>query len=174
MISSLDTPLGKSPLLLISQEISISTSIDFESCRHGLSYTTFTYGTVTATVTNTSALAQKYPSGGLTLGGQADMYDEVITVSTTVSNSGELDGAEVAQLYLSFPEEASQPVRILRGFEKVSISVGQTADVTFSLRRRDVSYWDVAAQSWAIASGEYTFSVGSSSRDLRGNATLTI
>lgn len=110
----------------------------------------------------------------MTLGGQADLYDELISVSTTVSNSGAVDGAEVAQLYLSFPDEASQPVRVLRGFEKVSIPVGSTANVTFSLRRRDVSYWDVAAQSWAIATGDYTISVGSSSRDLRGNATITV
>ncbi|KAK6062466.1 hypothetical protein SCUP515_13343 [Seiridium cupressi] len=141
---------------------------------HGLSYTSFTYGTVSAAITNSTAISQKYPSGVLTLGGQADLYDEVISVSTIVSNTGALDGAEVAQLYLSSPSEASQPVRTLRGFEKVSIPVGQTANVTFSVRRRDISYWDVAAQSWAIASGEYTFSVGSSSRDLRGNATLTI
>lgn len=141
---------------------------------HGLSYTTFAYNAVSATVINSTALASKYPTGKLSLGGLADLYDEVITVTATVENTGSLAGAEVAQLYVSFPAEAEQPARILRGFEKVNVSVGGTASVSFSLRRRDVSYWDVAAQNWAIASGEYTFAVGSSSRDIRSNATLTI
>ncbi|RDW85901.1 hypothetical protein BP5796_04226 [Coleophoma crateriformis] len=134
---------------------------------HGLSYTNFTCATVTATITNSTALSSN-------LGGLADLFDEVTTVNTTVQNSGSLDGAEVAQLYVSFPDEAAQPVRVLHGFEKVNITTGATSSVSFSLRRRDVSYWDVAAQNWAVASGTYTFGVGSSSRDIRGNATLTI
>lgn len=141
---------------------------------HGLSYTSFTYGDVSVTATNSSALSAKYASGALSLGGRVDMFDEVITVNTTVQNSGSVAGAEVAQLYVSFPEEAAQPVRVLRGFEKVNITAGETASVSFSVLRRDVSYWDVSAQNWAIASGTYTFAVGSSSRDIRGNATLTI
>jgi beta-glucosidase len=141
---------------------------------HGLSYTTFSYSNLTATITNSSALASKYPTGQLGLGGQVDLFDEVISVQTTVQNTGSLAGAEVAQLYLSFPTEADQPVRILRGFEKVNITAGSSAAVSFSLRRRDISYWDVAAQKWAVANGTYTLSVGSSSRDLRANTTLAI
>lgn len=56
----------------------------------------------------------------------------------------------------------------------MSLGVGEMASVGFSVRRRDVSYWDVGKQDWAVADGSYTFSVGSSSRDLRGNVTLTI
>lgn len=141
---------------------------------HGLSYTNFSYGAVAAIVTNSSALASKYPSGGLGLGGQTDLFDEVTTINTTLQNTGTLVGAEVAQLYVSFPAEAAQPIRILRGFEKLEITAGSRTDVSFSLRCRDISYWDVAAQKWAIANGTYTFSVGSSSRDLRWNTTLTI
>lgn len=142
---------------------------------YGLSYTNFTYSTeVTTTITNETALTYKYASGQLGLGGEADLWDEVVNVTTSVSNSGSLAGAEVAQLYISFPDEAEQPIRILRGFEKVSIAAGGTADIAFSLRRRDLSYWDTAAQAWAVASGEYTLAVGSSSRDLRASTTLTL
>lgn len=142
---------------------------------YGLSYTTFSYGSVSAQVTNTTVLASKYPTGQLTLGGPSDMFTEVITVSTSIANTGDLAGAEVAQLYVSFPEEAAQPTRVLRGFEKVQIDAGATAsDVTFTLKRRDISYWDVVAQKWAIAEGTYTFAVGASSRDIRGNTTLDI
>jgi beta-glucosidase len=54
------------------------------------------------------------------------------------------------------------------------IASGVTAGVTFNLRRRDLSMWDVAAQEWAVLSGDYIFNVGASSRDLRLSATLTI
>lgn len=141
---------------------------------HGLSYTTFSYSDVSAKITNQSALASKYPTGKLGLGGEADLFNDVVKVTATIENSGSLEGAEVAQLYVSFPKEAKQPVRILRGFEKVTIASGKSTQVQFNLRRRDLSYWNVDAQKWAIASGQYTFSVGASSRDLRGNYTLTI
>ncbi|KAH8202201.1 hypothetical protein TruAng_003676 [Truncatella angustata] len=142
---------------------------------YGLSYTNFTYGAdVTATVTNETALTYKYASGTLTLGGEEDLWDEIVNVTASVSNSGELTGAEVAQLYISFPDEAEQPIRILRGFEKVSIAAGESVDITFSLHRRDLSYWDTAAQAWAVASGDYTIAVGSSSRDIRASTTLTL
>ncbi|KAJ5263290.1 beta-glucosidase D [Penicillium angulare] len=141
---------------------------------HGLSYTSFEYSDVSVSVTNRSALGYKYANGSLGLGGEADLFYDVAKVTATIENSGDVDGDEVAQLYLSFPKEAKQPVRVLRGFEKVSIAKGSSDKVVFKLRRRDLSYWDVSAQKWAVANGKYTFSVGASSRDLRGKATLTI
>lgn len=142
---------------------------------YGLSYTNFTYSTeVTATIVNQTALTYKYASEPIGLGGEADLWDDVLNVTTSVSNSGAVAGAEVAQLYIGFPDEAEQPVRILRGFEKVNIAPGESADISFSLRRRDLSYWDTAAQAWAIASGDYTISVGASSRDLKASTTLTL
>lgn len=142
---------------------------------YGLSYTTFSFDAkIDVKATNSSALASKYATGVLGLGGPQDLWDPVIQVTTSVSNTGAVEGAEVAQLYVTFPDEAAQPVRVLRGFEKVSIKPGQSAPVNFSLRRRDVSYYDVAAGKWAVANGEYTFSVGSSSRDIKATAKFTI
>lgn len=142
---------------------------------HGLSYTTFTYGDVSALITNQTVVSSQYPTGALTLGGAADLFSEFVTVTLSITNSGSLSGAEVAQLYVTFPELAGQPPRVLRGFEKVTIDAGATAsDVTFPLKRRDLSYWDVDAQQWALAEGTYTFAVGSSSRDIRANTTLAI
>ncbi|KAH8653151.1 glycoside hydrolase family 3 C-terminal domain-containing protein [Tricladium varicosporioides] len=140
--------------------------------RHGLSYTTFSYDSVT--VTNNSALVSKHATGQLGLEGQVDLFDEIVVVNTTVQNTGSLACAEVAQHYGSFPEEVTQSVRILRGSKKVNITAGSTSAVSFSLRRRDVSYWDVSAQKWAIPNGTSTFSVGPSSRDIRGKTTLVI
>ena len=141
---------------------------------YGLSYTNFTYGDLTATITNTSALSYTYANGALGLGGEEDLWDEVVNATISVKNTGSVIGAEVAQLYITFPDVAAQPLRVLRGFEKASILVGATAEMTFTLRRRDLSYWDTTAQAWAVASGKYTLSVGSSSRDLRTTTTLTI
>lgn len=141
---------------------------------HGLSYTAFSYGDVSVEIKNQTALSSTYPTGNLALGGYSDLFDEVVTASIDISNTGTVDGAEVVQLYLSFPDAANQPVRILRGFEKLTISANQSASATFSLRRRDLSYWDSSAQNWAIASGEYVVAIGASSRDLRANATITI
>lgn len=143
---------------------------------HGLSYTTFDYASssVAATVTNATALSSKYPTGALTLGGQADLWDDVVSVTASISNTGARDGAEVAQLYLTFPSEAAQPGLVLRGFEKVHIAAGANENVTIALRRRDLSYWDVAAQQWAIASGTYTVSVGASSRDIKATTSFTV
>ena len=54
----------------------------------------------------------------------AEGWDEVVSVTTSVKNTGAVAGSEVAQLYVSYPEEASQPPKQLRGFEKVSLQQG--------------------------------------------------
>lgn len=95
-------------------------------------------------------------------------------VSSTVRNTGSRSGATVAQLYVAYPAAANQPLRQLRGFQKVAIEAGGEAHVSFELRRRDVSYWDVMAQDWAVASGEYTIYVGTNSRDLGQSVTVSI
>lgn len=91
------------------------------------------------------------------------MWDELVTVTAEVQNSGSVDGAEVAQLYVGIP---NGPVRQLRGFDKVLLSAGETAQVSFSLNRRDLSTWNVEAQQWQLQSGTYQVYVGRSSRDL--------
>ena len=107
---------------------------------HGLSYTTFSYNSVSAETTDSTALSGTYPTGQLALGGISDLFDEVICVTFNLANSGTVAGAEVAQLYVSYPTAAQQPVRQLRGFEKVFLQPNGTQTVTFSVRRRDVSF----------------------------------
>ncbi|EOD45724.1 putative beta-glucosidase d protein [Neofusicoccum parvum UCRNP2] len=119
---------------------------------HGLSYTTFTYASLQAN-TNTTALSSPYASGQRIPGGRADLWDTAATVTTTVTNSGPRDGHEVAQLYISYPDAADEPVRLLRGFERVWVPAGESRDVSFVLRRRDLSYWDTAAQEWKVERG---------------------
>ncbi|KAL4805163.1 putative beta-glucosidase D [Aspergillus unguis] len=137
----------------------------------GLSYTDFKYGGLQ--VSGPKSLSH-YPSGKLAVGGYEDLWDTVAHVKVTVKNTGEVDGAEVPQLYISYPAAANQPVRQLRGFDNVFVKKGEQTEVTFELRRRDISYWDVKAQNWAVAEGKYGVSVGASSRDLRVHGQFTV
>lgn len=140
----------------------------------GLSYTTFEYGSNLTISPDTEKLSETYASGDLAVGGREDLWDIVATVSTSVSNSGKAEGAEVVQLYVEFPAAADEPVRQLRGFQKVMIKPGQSEKVEFKLRRRDLSIWDVVKQEWAVVRGEYKMHVGASSRDLRVSGTMTV
>lgn len=129
---------------------------------YGLSYTTFEYSGLRVQKTGQKA-SQYPPKADIVQGGNPHLWDELVTVTAQVRNTGKMDGAEVAQLYVGIP---GGPIRQLRGFEKVSIAKGQSETVTFSLTRRDLSSWDVEAQQWALQSGEYGVWVGRSSRDL--------
>lgn len=139
---------------------------------HGLSYTNFTYSNMK--VDNPYSNLTAYPTGELSVGGYSDLWDMVSNISVEVSNTGSVDGAEVPQLYIGYPSMANQPIRQLRGFERVEIEAGGQTTTTFSLRRRDISYWDVVAQKWAVAAGQYNVYVGASSRDLRLNGSMTV
>lgn len=144
---------------------------------YGLSYTTFDYATdLTASLnSNGTALSTSpYATGARAVGGRSDLWEVFATASTSITNSGSVDGSEIAQLYISFPDAAGEPVRQLRGFKKVAIAAGASTDVSFDLRRKDLSIWDVSAQEWKVESGHYTLSVGASSRDLKASAILTI
>jgi beta-glucosidase len=71
---------------------------------------------------------------------------------------------------VAFPQETTPsgtPVRVLRGFSKKMLEAGSTEKVSFELKRRDVSFWDVDVKEWVVPEGNFTFSVGFSSRDLR-------
>lgn len=135
----------------------------------GLSYTTFKFSDVQ--VSSAGSGLDTYPSGKIEQGGAVDLWDNIANITATVTNSGKVDGAEVAQLYVGIP---GGPVRQLRGFEKVNLAPGESSQVTFPLARRDLSVWDVVAQKWALQSGSYNIYVGSSSRDLPLTSTLKL
>jgi beta-glucosidase len=110
---------------------------------HGLSYTTFGYGNLRVTPEQGDGMK--------------------VTVAATVTNTGNVAGKAVAELYVSFPVEAGEP-RQLKGFEKVALGPRQSRDVSFELDGRAFSYWKDSA-GWTIAKGAYQISVGASSRD---------
>ncbi|KAL1840487.1 hypothetical protein VTJ49DRAFT_439 [Mycothermus thermophilus] len=132
----------------------------------GLSYTSFEYGNLAVQKKTDADLSfDEYPSGPVIEGGQEDLWDVLVEVTADVANTGGVDGAEVAQLYVGIPDDGA-PVRQLRGFEKPFMKAGETVTVKFELTRRDLSVWDVVAQKWRLVKGEHRIEVGGSSRDL--------
>ncbi|OTB03915.1 glycoside hydrolase family 3 protein [Hypoxylon sp. CI-4A] len=136
----------------------------------GLSYTNFTYSNIFVDGRPTAGAA----TGEIIPGGPTDLWETVVTVTVTIENSGEVQGAEVAQLYVGYPESAGAPPKQLRGFGKLALEPGTTDNVAFELKRRDLSYWDTAEQAWVVPSGNFTISVGSSSRDIRQTGVLEV
>lgn len=110
------------------------------------------------------------PAGGAP-GGNPQLYDVLYQVTATITNTGKTPGAEVPQLYLSLGGP-SDPTRVLRGFERLSIDAGASVTFNVDLTRRDVSNWDPSVQNWVISSYTKTVYVGSSSRKLPLSATL--
>ena len=122
---------------------------------YGLSYTTFGFSKldVPATATPGSSVA----------------------VSFDVTNTGNLAGAEVAQLYVSDPSaKATRPERELKGFEKVRLGPGETRHVVLSLDARAFSYWDRVASKWRIDPGKFVILVGDSSENTPLHADVTL
>ncbi|KAL7629887.1 glycoside hydrolase 3 [Parahypoxylon ruwenzoriense] len=137
---------------------------------YGLSYTNFTYSNIFVDGRPTSGPATR----DIVPGGRADLWETVVTVTVTITNSGTVQGAEVAQLYVGFPESAGTPPKQLRGFEKLSLEPGAEDIVAFDIKRRDLSIWDTAKQEWVVPAGTFNISVGSSSRDIRQTGILEI
>jgi beta-glucosidase len=121
----------------------------------GLSYTTFKFSRLHAPATAAP--------------------DSAVSVSFDITNTGSVEGAEVAQLYVSDPSaKVERPERELKGFEKVRLAPGETKHVTLPLDARSFSYWDESAHKWAIDPGKFVLRVGDSSENTPLAADLTL
>jgi beta-glucosidase len=91
-----------------------------------------------------------------------------------VTNTGDVAGAEVAQLYIHDPVASlSQPVRRLRGFERVTLEKGETKTVTFTLDKSDFGFYDNSG-NFIVEPGEIEVYAGdSSAADLTKSFTVT-
>ena len=142
----------------------------------GLSYTTFELSDIHINVLKSGVPRVPSASAKIEPGGNVELWETLVKVTATVKNTGGVSGATVPQLYLSLPSEAGAgtPVRSLRGFEKVQLAAGESVTVTFSLLRRDLSFWDTAAQTWRLPGGAIGVDVGFSSRDLKLKGSITV
>jgi beta-glucosidase len=94
--------------------------------------------------------------------------EDLIKVSFKIKNTGNRDGEEVAQLYVKLPDlDIPTPVKQLKGFQRVSISKGKTANVELIVQKEHLRYWDEKTSKFVVPSGEYLFMIGASSNDIR-------
>ena len=93
----------------------------------------------------------------------------------TVKNTGAVNGAEVAQLYVGLPESGIlRAKKELKGFAKVFLKAGESAEVTIPFDKYTFRYWNVTKNGWAVEGGTYAVSVGSSVADIRLTGTLDV
>lgn len=123
---------------------------------HGLSYTTFGYGKLSADASKIG------PDGALTL-------------SVDVTNTGSRAGAETVQLYISDTKASvKRPAKELKNFAKIYLEPGQTKTVTFTVRPSDLAFFDAGAHAWKAEPGEFRAHVGAASDDIRSSLRFTL
>lgn len=123
---------------------------------HGLSYTTFEYGKVRA---DKIQMAQ----------------DGKITFTVSIKNTGKREGAEVAQLYISdLKSSVPRPVKELKGFEKINLKPGEQKEVSFTIDKSALSFFDAATHQWIAEPGEFEALVGASSSDIKTKVKFTL
>ena len=115
---------------------------------YGLSYTSYDYSEVklsSSTITKSATLK----------------------VTVNVKNTGLMDGEETVQLYIrDYAASVIRPVKELKAFKKIMIKAGETKEVSFSLTKDDLSFYDADGNS-IIESGKFSVFVGPNSRDTK-------
>lgn len=122
---------------------------------YGLSYTTFEYSNIELSATKISPFME-------------------LTVSCDIKNSGERDGDEVVQLYLSDIVGSVMPYeKVLRGFERVHIKSGETKRVEFKITSQDLELLDIN-YNWSVEPGKFTVGIGASSTDIKLRSSFEV
>jgi len=125
---------------------------------YGLSYTTFEYN-------NLSVSKEKFKF----------KEDDTIIVSFTIKNTGNLEGKEVAELYIhDIKSSVPRPVKELKGLKKIDLKPGETKTVQIKLDKKDFSFWNPATQGWFAEKGKFILNIGSSSRDIKLNKEVEL
>jgi beta-glucosidase len=115
---------------------------------YGLSYTTFEY---------------------------QDLTIDGATVSFDVTNTGEIAGKEIAQLYIEKKDtQIFRAKKELKDFQKVYLKPGETKTITFELDPHDFEYFSIKENSWQTEAGQYDIQIGSSVEAIHLNETITI
>ncbi len=122
----------------------------------GLSYTSFDYSNLKASKNSLTD-------------------EEEITLSFKIKNTGNFDGAEIAEIYVSDKESTIfRPEKELKAFKKVFLKKGEEKEVSVTLSKRAFAFYNVNLSDWQVESGEFIICVGASSRDIRLEKTVTV
>lgn len=122
---------------------------------YGLSYTTFNYSHFKLS---------------------APLFKGKLTAFVTITNTGKVAGKEVAQLYLSAPAaKLDKPAIELKGFAKTRLlQPGESQPLTFAIDARALASYDTAQEAWVAEAGNYTVSIGASSKDIKQTAAFKL
>jgi len=123
---------------------------------HGLSYATSTWGAPEVEVVTASATGP------------------LVRVVVPVTNTSGRGGHEVVQVYVRPPAGSDRPDRELKGFAKLHLGPGESAEAVVELDQVAFRHWDVAAGGWAVAPGRYAVLVAASSRDIRATVPVEL
>ena len=116
---------------------------------HGLSYTDFGYGEAKAARTSMKE-------------------NGTLSVSVDVTNTGDVAGKEVIQLYIGDNEASvARPVKELKGFRKIALEPGQKQTVTFEITPEMLKFFDADKHEWVLEKGKFTAFIGAASDDIR-------
>jgi beta-glucosidase len=115
---------------------------------YGLSYTTFKIGKATADKQELTA-------------------DGNITFTVPVTNTGSVAGAETIQLYVSdLHSKIERPVKELKAFRKVFLQPGETKQVSLTLDKSALSFYDDETGLWTAEPGDFKALIGTSSKNI--------
>jgi beta-glucosidase len=150
-----------------------SLKVEPEFCfGHGLSYTTFEYSGLRLSVQELSSAVTESSDQNKVIGTGEDLR---VTVELTVKNTGNRDGAEIIQLYVSDKQATvKRPIHELKDFMKISLMSGEERNIQFSLPKNAFGYYDMDRKSFVTILGEYEIQIGSSSRDIRLSGNVRI
>ncbi len=120
---------------------------------HGLSYTTFEYS-------NLEMSSEEFDG-------------ETLKVSFEIENTGDIEGREIAQLYVrDVKSTVYKPVKELKGFKKIKLVPGEKKKVELELDSTSFSYYSTVVKEWVVEPGEYEILIGASSADIRLKGTV--
>lgn len=123
---------------------------------HGLSYAEFRYNDIKVNLTEENEKINA-------------------TVKFKVTNIGEKEGAEVAQVYVNDVESSvKRPVIELKGFEKVRLMPCESKEVTINLDKKSFAFYSDEENSWIVEDGKFNILIGSSSTDIRLEESINI
>ena len=123
---------------------------------HGLSYTTFEFGKVKA---------DKKTMG----------VNDNITFTVNVTNTGKKAGSEVVQLYIrDLKSYLPRPLKELKGFEKVYLNPGETKEVSITVDKAALSFFDDKKHEWVAEPGEFEAHIGNASDAIKSKISFTL
>ena len=105
----------------------------------------------------------KFDFGNVEVDKKSITTDDTLLLSVTVSNTGQMDGSDVVQVYLRKKNDEGGPEKTLRAFKRVDIPTGKSTNVIFELTNENLEWWDEATQTVCMHPGDYQLMVGNSS-----------